>query len=209
MPEHFAVFWVQNLYLMKIRTILSVCSFLLAAMPGYAQPDTARISQKALFYADSLAKADAYGNWSAYADLVPASVIKYYGGKDGYIQHISVGRLRTTSAIQEVAPELSLQFLETKKDQWQCVIRLSRYFHKEDQQYHLISYLIGQSLDDGETWKLFDVSYNSVANIIYMFPDILDDIPIRESVVLSKEDEDKLAQQQAAATNPPARKKAK
>lgn len=167
---------------MKIRTILSVCS-LLMAVTAYTQPDTARITKKALFFADSLAKADAYGNWSAYADLAPASVIKYYGGKDGFIQHVTVTRLHTTSAIQEDAPVLALQTLETKKDQWQCVIRLSRYFHQADKQYHLISYLIGQSLDDGETWKLFDVGYNSVANIIYMFPDIMDDIPIQEAVI--------------------------
>ncbi|HEX3934461.1 MAG TPA: hypothetical protein VHW43_07255 [Puia sp.] len=174
---------------MKIRTFLSaffLCPLVLvmATMAGYAQPDTARISHNALVYADSLVKADAYGNWSIYADMAPLSVIKYYGGKDGFIQHVTVGRLRTTSAIQEAPPELKILTLETQKDQWQCVIRLSRYFHKPDQtQYHLVTYLIGQSKDEGETWRLFDVSYNSVANIIYMFPEILDDIPIQESVV--------------------------
>ena len=156
----------------------------MATLAVYAQPDTARISHNALVYADSLVKADAYGNWAIYADLAPASVIKYYGGKDGYIQHITVGRLRTTSAIQEASPELKMLVLETQKEQWQCVIRLSRYFHKPDQtQYHLVTYLIAQSKDEGETWKLFDVSYNTVANIIYIFPEILDDIPIQESVV--------------------------
>jgi hypothetical protein len=172
---------------MKIRTILSVlssCPLLLATLAGYAQTDTARISHNAIVYADSLVKADAYGNWSIYADLAPKSVIKYYGGNDGYIQHVTVGRLRTTSAIQEAPPELKMLTLETQKDQWQCVIRLSRYFHKgDDKQYHLVTYLIGQSKDEGETWKLFDVSYNTVANIIYIFPEILDDIPIQESVV--------------------------
>jgi hypothetical protein len=156
----------------------------MAAQASYAQPDTARISHNALVYADSLVKADAYGFWSIYADLAPASVIKFYGGKDGYIQHVTVGRLRTTSAIQEAPPELKMLVLETKNDQWQCVIRLSRYFHKGDEkQYHLVTYLIGQSRDEGETWRLFDVGYNSVANIIYIFPEILDDIPIQESVV--------------------------
>ncbi|HWB90797.1 MAG TPA: hypothetical protein VG605_03055 [Puia sp.] len=178
---------------MKIRTILSVCTFLMAALAGSAQPDTAKISKNALAYADSLVKADAFGNWSSYADLAPASVIKYYGGKDGFITHVSVCRLKTTSEIQEAAPELRLITLETRKEQWQCEIRLSRYFHKEDKQFHLITYLIGQSLDEGETWKYFDVSYNSVANIIYMFPDIMDDIAINEPAVLSQEQEDKLA----------------
>jgi hypothetical protein len=175
---------------MKIRTILSAlfaCPLLLAALASYAQTDTARITRNALVYADSLVKADAYGNWSTYADLAPLSVIKYYGGKDGFIQHVSVGRLRTTSAIQEAPPELKMLTLETKKDQWQCVIRLSRYFHKPDQtQYQLVTYLVGQSRDEGETWRLFDITYNSVANVIYIFPEILDDIPLQESVVSAK-----------------------
>lgn len=176
---------------MKNRTLLSAVSacsfFLMISLAGHAQ-DTARISQNALKYAGKLVKADAYaatyGDWNAYADLAPASVLKFYGGKDGYIKRVSLGRLRTTSAIQEADPELKMLLLEAKQDQWQCVIRLSRYFHKPDQsQYHLVTYLIGQSIDEGETWKLFDVSYNSVANIIYIFPEIIDDIPLQESVV--------------------------
>ena len=177
---------------MKIRTILSVCTLLMTTLAGYAQPDTAKISKNALAYADSLTKADAFGNWSSYADLAPASIIKYYGGKDGYIQHVSVIRLKTTSEIQEDPPQLKLLTLENREQQWQCEIRLSRYFHKEDKQYHYTTYLIGQSTDEGETWKLFDVSCNSVANIIYMFPDIMDDIAISEPSVLTQEQETKL-----------------
>lgn len=178
---------------MKIRTILSVCTLLMATQIGYTQPDTARITKNALAYADSLVKADAFSNWSAYADLAPRSIIKYYGGKDGYIQHVSVIRLKTTSEIQEAPPQLKLIALENRQDQWQCEIQLSRYFHKEDKQYHYTTYLIGQSLDEGETWKLFDVSCNSVANIIYMFPDIMDDIAISEPSVLTQDQENKLA----------------
>lgn len=176
---------------MKNRTILSAlfaCPLLLMIALAANAQDTARINKNALKFADSLDRADAYGttygDWSAYADLAPASVLKFYGGKDGYIKRVSLGRLRTVSAIQEAVPELKMLLLENKNDQWQCVIRLSRYFHKPDQsEYHLVTYLIGQSKDDGENWKLFDVNYNSVANIIYIFPEIMDDIPLQESVV--------------------------
>src|ERR1700743_3129730 len=157
---------------MKIRNTLSVC-FLFMAILGHAQPDTAKISRNALFFADSLVKADAFGNWGAYADLAPLSVIKYYGGKDGFIQHVTAGRKRTTSDIEEEAPELSMITLEPQKEQWQCVIRLSRYFHREDKKYHFVTYLIGQSKDEGQTWRLFGVRYNSVSHITYLFPEIL------------------------------------
>jgi hypothetical protein len=168
---------------MKTRKILSACLLLMAAIAGHAQPDTAKISRNALSFADSLVKTDAFGNWSSYADLAPLSVIKYYGGKDGYIQHVVTIRNKTNSDIEEAAPELKMVTLEPRKDQWQCVISLSRYFHKEDKQYHFVSYLIGQSKDEGENWKLFDVSYTPVSNLIYIFPEILDDIAIKNPAI--------------------------
>jgi hypothetical protein len=182
---------------MKIERLLFGGLFLLAATVSQAQPDTAKISQKALWYADSLVRADAFEDWTAYANLAPASVLKYYGGKDGYMGHVLQMRAFTTSPIQEAAPELQMQTLVTLKDQWQCVIRLSRYFHRDDRKYHLVSYLIGQSKDEGETWRLFDVNYNKVNSMMEIFPDILD-MPIKETAILSEEQE--LAQQQAAAT---------
>jgi len=187
---------------MKIQ-ILSACLFLFAFTTTYAQPDTAKITRNALSYADSLAKTDAYGitygNWSAYADLNPPSVIKYYGGKAGLIQHVTSLRTPTISEIQEPAPEFKLTALENRDEQWQCVIRQSSYFHKEGTQYHYVTYLIGQSRDEGETWRLFDVSYSKVANIIYMFPEIMDDLEINDATVLSEDQEVKIAQEAAAA----------
>ena len=182
---------------MKIlNSLLTGSSFLLAVTIGHAQPDTAKITQRALLFADSLVKTDAYENWSGYADLAPASVIKFYGGRDGYLEHIKKLRMRTFSDLAEDAPALSMLNLMTENDQWQAVIRMSRYFHKEDKKYHLVTYFIAQSRDEGETWRLFDVSYNKVANIIYMLPDIFGDMPIQESTIMTTEQE--LAAEQKA-----------
>lgn len=166
----------------------------MTALVSQAQPDSAKISHKALWYADSLVKADAYQDWGAYANLAPFSVMKYYGGKDGYSGHVQQVRVYTTSYQDEAPPELQLQTLVTVKDQWQCVIRLSRYFHRDDKKFHLVSYLIGQSKDEGDTWRIFDVNYNTVANMMQIFPDILD-MPLKETSILSEEQE--LAKQQA------------
>lgn len=191
---------------MLIQKLLSGGLFLLAATVSQAQPDSSTIAQKALLYADSLVKTDAYEDWGTYANLAPASVIKYYGGKDSYIGHVQLVRSYTTSVLQEAAPALQMETLITFKEQWQCVIRLSRYYHKNDQKYHLVSYLIGQSKDEGETWKIFDVNYNTVSNLMQIFPDILD-MPIKEPTMLTEEQE--LAKQQAAtAAAAPAGKKA-
>lgn len=188
---------------MNIRKLFSGGLFLLAAMVTQAQPDTSKISQKVLLFADSLVKTDAYNDWSTYANLAPASVIKYYGGKDGYIGHVLSMRGFTMSVIEEAPPQLQLETLVTKNDQWQCVIQLSRYFHKDDKKFHLVTNLVAQSKDEGETWRIFDVNYNTVANMIMIFPEIMD-MPLKATSILSEEQE--LAQQQAAAA--PAGKKA-
>jgi Neuraminidase (sialidase) len=192
---------------MKILTpLLTVCGILSAVLTTQAQPDSIKIAQNALLFADSLVKMDSFENWPAYADLAQASVIKYYGGKQCYIDHILQGRWRTRSTIAENSSELKmLQLVNVLNDEWQCVIRESRYFHKDDQKYHFITYFVGQSKDGGETWRLFDVSYNTVANIIAMFPDIHGDLAINEPTILTPEQE--LAQEQAAAGKKGATKK--
>jgi hypothetical protein len=170
---------------MKTLTLLLAGSFFLLAIPAaQAQPNAAKMTQNALFYADSLIKVDSMEDYSAYANLTPVSVIKYYGGKEGFIELIRVTRQRTTSTIAEQSPELKmLQLLNVVNDEWQCVIRESRYFHKLDQKYSLVTYFVGQSKDGGETWRLFDVSYNKVANIIAMFPEVFGDLEIKEAVI--------------------------
>jgi hypothetical protein len=197
---------VSNLYPMKLRSTLSACLFLLAGLAGQAQPDTAKLSRNALVFADSLVKTDAYGNSPSYANLAPASVLKYYGGADGYIQHVNQLRSRTTSEQEELYPVFNVETLRALDDQWQCVIRVSRYFHRDNIQYHYVTYFVGLSKDEGENWRLFDVSYNPVGNMIYIFPEVITDLPIKQPVILSQEQEDKLAQQQTAGASQGARK---
>jgi hypothetical protein len=191
---------------MKIRNFLSACLFLLAGLAGHAQPDTAKISRNALVFADSLIKTDAYGNFSLYGDLTPVSVLKYYGGVDGYVQHVNQLRGRTTSDQEELYPVLNVETLRTLNDQWQCVIRVSHYFHRDNIQYHHVTYFVGISKDEGESWRLFDVSYNPVVNMIYIFPEVMTDLAIKQPTILSQEQEDKLAQQQTAASGQGAKK---
>ena len=163
----------------------------------YAQPDSAKISKKVLTYADSLVKTDAYQAWPAYAELAPLPVIKFYGGKEGYIQHVKTTRLRTLSTKDENYPDIRIQSLMTENEQWQCLIRIERYFHKDEKKFHQVTYFLGQSKDEGETWKLFDLSFNKIANIIYIFPEVFLDMAIPEPSVLSEEEE--IAQQRAEA----------
>jgi hypothetical protein len=157
-------------------------------------------------YADSLIKTDAFGNNDLYTGLAPLSVLKYYGGAEGYMEHVYQMRSRMTSDQEELYPVLSVETLRTIDQQWQCIVRVSRYIHRENVPYHYTTYFVGQSKDEGESWKMFDVSYNSVANMILIFPEVMTDLPIKEPVILSQEQEEKLAQQQTAAAGQGAKK---
>ncbi|HVV04656.1 MAG TPA: hypothetical protein VHC96_10570 [Puia sp.] len=179
----------------------------LSSLDAFSQ-DSAKIKERALFFADSLIKTDTYMSWSTYADLAPAGVLKYYGGKDGFVDHVQKFHARTVSSLGgEDAPEVRIMTLMASQNQWQCVIRESRYIHRDDnKKYHIVTYLLGQSKDDGETWRIFDLGYNKVANVIYMMPDVIGDLPIPEPYIISEEEELAKAKQQAAAS--PATKKA-
>jgi hypothetical protein len=176
-----------------LRPTLASLFLCLVQLTGSAQPDTARITRQALFFADSLVKADAYESWSVYADLVVPSVIKYYGGKDAYIEYIRKQRANRMSTLDEDPPVLQPIHLLTENEEWQCVIRESRYIHKDDKKIHIVTYFVGQSKDGGENWRMFDVGYGKVATIIYMMPDIFGDLPIPEHTILSEAEELALA----------------
>jgi len=172
-----------------LRTFLAGAALCLTQLAGISQPDTVKIKEKALFFADSLIKADHYEFWDVYTALIPPSVLKYHGGKDGYIQHIKSIRPRSISDIDEDPPQLTVVNIMTENDLWQCVIRESRFIHKEDKKLHVTTYFVGESKDEGETWRLFDVGYNKVANIIYMMPEVFGDLPIPEHSILTEEQE--------------------
>lgn len=189
-----------------LKSFLTCTVICLAHLSLSAQPDTTKIMQKALFFADSLVKADNYETWPVYADLVIPSVIKYYGGKDGFIDYIQKGKVHRTSTEVEDPPVLKPVHLLTENEEWQAVIEESGYIHRDGKKWHIITYLVGQSKDGGETWRLFDVGYNRVAVIIYMMPDVFGDLPIPEHIVRTEEEE--LAMAQAAAAKSAGRKKA-
>jgi len=171
------------------RPLFAGLALCLTQFAGSAQPDTVKIKDKALLFADSLIRADHHEFWDVYVGLVPASVLKYHGGKDGYIEHVKTARPRTISDIEEDLPQLKIIQLMTENDLWECVIRESRYIHKDDKKLHVTTYFVGESKDEGETWRLFDVGYNKVANIIYMMPEVFGDLPIPEHTILTEEEE--------------------
>ncbi|MGZ5246652.1 MAG: hypothetical protein ACXWV5_06415 [Flavitalea sp.] len=71
-------------------------------------------------------------------------------------------------------------------DQWQAVVERRTERFLDDQPTTLITYLIGQSLDDGLSWTFFDIGMNTVENVIYMMPEVFPRLSIPEKRIVKK-----------------------
>jgi hypothetical protein len=170
-----------------------------------AQSDTAIATEKALFFADSLVKANFYQNWQAYAALSCQSAINYYGGKEGFKEHLVLCYYRNEPKQEEKPESLRMVHLMNDVDQWQCVIEKVRRTWIDDKRATMISYLVGQSLDNGQTWKFVDVSHNSMENLSHVMPAIFGTLP----VPLSKRTfDDEVVQQEETPAPATVKKKA-
>ena len=162
--------------------------FLLSfAAPFYirAQSPEAIVSQRALAYADSLLNAFRYNRAGQYTDMSYPGVISYYGGIRSFQQYIE--RARSLSDGVQEKTEIT-QLLNNNKE-WQCVIKKTHPRIIDGKKAYIVSYLVGQSTDNGMTWKYFDVAFNSVANISYIMPDKFEKLTVPQRQVIFEKDQ--------------------
>jgi hypothetical protein len=69
------------------------------------------------------------------------------------------------------------------------VIKKTRPKTIDGKKAYIVSYLVGQSRDNGTTWKYFDVAFNSVANIGYIMPDKFEALMIPQREVIFEKDQ--------------------
>jgi len=178
-----------------------------ASEPGPSLPesDTAIATRQALQFADSLVKADFYAEWGTYLNLSCASAIKYYGGKDGFKEHAVTFHYRNEPKTDEKPEKLQMVTLMNNIETWQCVIEKVRDSWDESRgKVKTYSYLVGESTDNGLTWKFVDASHNTLANLIYVMPSVFSTLPIPEGKMIYV---DEVAAQEAAQAAQPAVKK--
>ena len=174
---------------MKIRINLAgLCAFMLFAQSLFAQSETDPVREKALTTVSKLVKSFKYEEWEQYVQLSYPGVVKYYGGKNGYLNHVQNARRFYKDSLQEADEELKIIQLENDILEWQCVVQKTRETFINGNKAKQVTYLVGQSKDDGETWKFFDVAHNTVENVIYIMPDIFSNLAIpQKSVVVLNE----------------------
>lgn len=186
-----------------------------AASPSTAdQPspesDTAIATRNALRFADSLVKADFFADWNTYLNLSMASAIKYYGGKEGYKESAVVAHYRNEPKTEEKPQTLRVVNMMVDIETWQCVIEKTRDWWDESRgKVKTITHLVGESTDNGQTWKFIDVSHNSLQNIVYIMPSIFGTLEIPEGKTIYVDEVAALEAAQAAqeAAKPTVKKK--
>ena len=160
-------------------TILGSFLLLSATQQTSAQEsDTAIATRNALRYADSIVKANFYQDWKTYMDLSNPQAIRYYGGPQPFKENVINNYFRNEPKLEEKPEAIRILEMRNDIDQWQCVVEKTRNTFTEGKKTIITTYLVGQSLDAGETWKFLDVSHNSLDNLANIFPTIFDDLPI-------------------------------
>lgn len=177
-----------------------------ASDPSLPESDTAIATRQALQFADSLVKADFYTEWPTYLNLSCASAIKYYGGKEGFKEHVIMIHYRNEPKTEEKPGKLQMVTMMNNVDTWQCVIEKIRESWDESRgKVKTYSYLVGESTDNGLTWHFVDASHNTLPNLIYILPSVFGTLPIPEGKIVYV---DEVAAQEAAqAAQPTAKKK--
>jgi hypothetical protein len=161
--------------------VIAICC---AVFNASAQADSIFASKRALLFADSLVSAFRQNNLDQYLNISYPGVIKYYGGKNQFREYISRTRAVSGGAQEEQGEKCELIQLMNDMGEWQCVVKKTRETTVDGKKAKVISYLVGQSKDQGSTWKYFDVAYNSVENVIYIMPDIFDRLSIPQRQVV-------------------------
>jgi hypothetical protein len=187
---HAGIFFYTLAQIIPMKTNVSLlvlclfaCSFHSVAQ---APDDPVRVTLNK--FADSLVSAFRFENWNTYYALSNPNVVKYYGGKSGYMNFTQKSFEASKAIIKENPETLTILQVENDINQWQAVLSRARTYDLDGKNTTITTYLIGQSKDDGETWKFFDMGFNPPENVIYMMPDVFQmlTIPQRKVVVKDK-----------------------
>jgi hypothetical protein len=194
-------------------TILGSFLLLFNAQTQAQESDTAIATRNALRYADSIVKASFFQNWKTYTELSNPAAIKYYGGPQQFKEHVIVNYFRNAPQLEEKPETIQVIEMRSNMDQWQCVVEKTRKTFTDGRKTIITTYLVGQSLDAGETWKYLDVSHNSLDNLGNIFPAIFDDlgIPLGKTVfpdeVVAQQPAEEVAPKTAAKKKTTAKKR--
>jgi hypothetical protein len=169
-----------------LRTFVFVAAFGCSVISSKAQFDPSFAKQHAIQFADSLVNAFRHNNIDEYINISYPGIIKYYGGKHQFEDFIQRARSIMSDDQKE---NVELLQLENNEEEWQCIVKKTTPSLIDGKKATIVSYLIGQSKDNGNNWKYFDIAFNSVENVIFIMPDVFDNLSIPQRQVIFHKDQ--------------------
>lgn len=163
----------------SVRTVLLVIAIFCRIKNVGAQ--TSSPSENAMLYADSFLKSFRNNHFEVYTDLNYPGVIAYYGGNKNFQEYVHRARALCNTEIQE---DITLIQIVHDNSEYQCVISKTCETTIDQRKAQIITYMVGQSKDEGHTWKFIDVAQSSPGNLVYIMPDISAELTIPQRQVI-------------------------
>ena len=164
-----------------VKTLVFITALFFSFNHLQAQSNADSASKRAILFADSLLKSFRTGNFNQYTELSYPGVISYYGGRKNFTEYVQ----RSKTIHPDIMSE-NLKLVQIINDiaEWQCVVEKTTESMIDGKKARIISYMVGQSKDEGQNWKFFDVALNSVDNVVYIMPDIFNTLSIPQRQVV-------------------------
>jgi hypothetical protein len=130
---------------------------------------------------DSMLSAFKRKDWHAYVKYNHPNMIKRMGGPEAFASFVNMQMQQIPdSTVKNIALGKILQVVKTPGD-LQCVVEQHMELQLHGSNIKKITYLVGESLDNGTTWTFFDASVKTGVTPKEIKPDISSDLKIPEA----------------------------
>jgi hypothetical protein len=128
--------------------------------------------------ADSMMTAFKNRDWPTFVRFNHPAMTNLMGGTENFISFIQVQMKQIPdTAVKYIGTGNILQVVKTDKDQ-QCVVEQNMKMVLDSIQITSTSYLVGESVDDGKTWKFFDASNSGLITAKDIKPNLSTELKI-------------------------------
>jgi hypothetical protein len=148
---------------------------------AHSQVNPRAASDRAIIFADSFLASYRNNDLDKYTDLSYPGVISYYGGNKNFREYVQRVRALNSSSTSNM---ITLIQLVHNANELQCVIQKTSEAIIDGRKAEIVTYIIGQSKDEGQTWKFFDVASNAPGNLVYIMPDMSERLVVPQRQII-------------------------
>jgi hypothetical protein len=186
--EALSYFWPETNTLMKaLLTFALLTAAVSCFTTAHCQVSSSAASDRAIVFADSFLASYRNNDLDKYTDLSYPGVVSYYGGNKNFREYVQRVRALNSSSLSN---NITIIQLVHDANELQCVIQKTTETTIDGRKAHIITYIIGQSKDEGQSWKFFDVGSNAPRNLVYIMPDMSERLAVPQRQIVFAQDHD-------------------